>query len=256
MRQRRLSILTGLCTLAMGLALAPAALAVDKIVPALAADKAVPVQECDRLAARENDLAAVAPGVPMALLNPATAMLACAQSLNSYPADPRFAFQFGRALLKAGRVDEAFRYIQKAAQANYAAAAAALATLYVEGIGTGINLDQAQLWARKSAEAGDAGGENNLASLYERGLGLPQDYAEAARWYRKAAEQSHAAAQYNLASLYERDLVQPQNSTAQSSTTQSSTAQNLALAKSWYAKAAAAHFPGAADKLKELSGEK
>ncbi len=59
---------------------------------------------------------------------------------------------------------------------------------------------------RALAEAGDAEAQAALADLYITGLGTPEDAAEALRWYRRAAEQGEPVAQQNLGDFYQRGI--------------------------------------------------
>lgn len=52
------------------------------------------------------------------------------------------------------------------------------------------------------AEAGDAEAQAALAGLYMNGLGVRQDFGEAAKWYERAARQGDAVAQLNLGDLF------------------------------------------------------
>lgn len=201
------------------------------------AEGAAPAHQCDRLAAREDDRYAVAPGVSMKDMNTGGAMLACAQALNEFPSEPRFLFQYGRALFKAQRLQDAFKVTEKAAMTGYPAAANALGYFYSEGVGVSKDPKKAVEWLSRAAFAGDVGAQNNLASMYERGTGVTRDFGQAMMWYRKAADQNHAPAQYNLAGLYERG--QGVNKDPEE-------------ASRWYQKAVENGYPEAADRLKEL----
>ena len=64
------------------------------------------------------------------------------------------------------------------------------------------------------ARRGDAEAEAALAGLYLQGLGVAESAAQAAAWYRRAAKRGLMAAQMNLGDLYaagrgvKRDLVE------------------------------------------------
>ncbi len=55
---------------------------------------------------------------------------------------------------------------------------------------------------RPLAEAGDADAQAALAGLYMDGLGVGRSAAEAAAWYRRSARQCHLIAQINLGEMY------------------------------------------------------
>lgn len=63
--------------------------------------------------------------------------------------------------------------------------------------------DAVKRW-RPLAERGDAEAEAALAGLYVQGLGVPRDAAEAVHWYRRAAERGHGVAQMNLGDMLAR----------------------------------------------------
>ena len=69
------------------------------------------------------------------------------------------------------------------------------------------------VWSELAA-TGDAEAEAALAGLYLQGLGVKRSAAQAAAWYRRAAERGLMAAQMNLGDLYaagrgvRRDLVE------------------------------------------------
>ena len=58
-----------------------------------------PVQECDRLAADDNNPDSVAPSVDYDKVDDARAIPACEEAVRAYPNEPRFGFQLGRAYL-------------------------------------------------------------------------------------------------------------------------------------------------------------
>ena len=169
--------------------------------PALAAE--VPVHECDRLAAHPLDSNKTGPGVVLDEVDPSSAIPACRAALESFPDRPRFQYQYGRALHKAGQHAEAVNWYRMAADRGHAAAQRALGTVYALGEDVPRRDDaEAAKWFRKAAEQGDVLAQARLGLLYLRGEGVPRDYGEAARWYRMAAEQGHGVAQQHLGNMY------------------------------------------------------
>jgi len=83
---------------------------------------------CDRLAAEPGAVEGVA-GVELAAIDAEAAIAACAAALEESPTDPRLAYQYARALERAGRLEEAQRLYGWAAADGYAPAAAALERL-------------------------------------------------------------------------------------------------------------------------------
>lgn len=94
------------------------------------------VEECDVLAAHPDDPERMATGVADDAIVPRLAILACEQSIENDPDEPRFQFQLGRALLAVGRKTEAVVRFQKAADSDYAAARAYMGDAYQFGLGT------------------------------------------------------------------------------------------------------------------------
>lgn len=55
---------------------------------------------------------------------------------------------------------------------------------------------------RPLADAGDADAQAALAGMYVGGVGVAQNFRRAVRWYEAAARQGHVQAQLNLGELY------------------------------------------------------
>ncbi|AOS83243.1 hypothetical protein BIU88_03240 [Chlorobaculum limnaeum] len=109
----------------------------------------------------------------------------------------------GVKLYDAGKYDEAYPLLLRAAEQGDANAQCYIGVMYDNGYGVAQNYDEAVKWYRKSADQGDADGQANLGFMYEKGLGLAQNYEEAVKWYRKSAEQGNAYGQYALGDMYE-----------------------------------------------------
>ncbi|MBL8571970.1 MAG: hypothetical protein JNK84_23085 [Phreatobacter sp.] len=80
------------------------------------------VHECDLLAAHPFDPQRMAEGVADDRIIPRLAIRECEAAHKETPQDPRFAFQLGRALLAAGRAEDAVKQFRVAAEAGHAAA--------------------------------------------------------------------------------------------------------------------------------------
>lgn len=89
--------------------------------------------ECDRLAAHPDDPFRLAPGVPTSIMDRPAAIRACRAELARSPANPRLAYQLGRALTYDGRVTEALPYLEQSASAGYPQSLFVLGYLYLEG---------------------------------------------------------------------------------------------------------------------------
>ena len=90
-----------------------------------------PIHECDRLAGHPLDPQGVARwGGFWESLDTNKAIPACEIAVSRFPDSPRYQFQLGRALQKAGRLDEAVTWYEKSARNSYAAADVNLARFY------------------------------------------------------------------------------------------------------------------------------
>lgn len=158
--------------------------------------------QCDRLAAHPWDPNRVGEGVPWGKLDTGEAVEACKQAIYGDPNNPRYQFQYGRTLQKAGYHRQAVKWYRKAIEQRYVGAQFGLGVMYRKGEGVTQSDVEAAKWYRKAAEQGHATAQVNLGFMYERGKGVRRDNAESVKWYRKAAEQGHSAAQYNLGFMY------------------------------------------------------
>jgi TPR repeat protein len=111
-------------------------------------------------------------------------------------------------------MEDAARWLARAAAQGNVASQARLGWMYYRGVGVEVDLERAAHWSRLAAEQGDAWAQSNYGFLLDRGEGVAQDLTAAARWYRRSAEQGFPEAQRNLGNLYEygqgveRDLVE------------------------------------------------
>ncbi len=62
-------------------------------------------------------------------------------------------------------------------------------------------LDQAAKWIRKAATAGDREAQNTLGVMYLKGEGVKKNLTLAKKWFKKAATLGHVQAQENLQAL-------------------------------------------------------
>ncbi len=123
-------------------------------------------------------------------------------------------FEFGRRMARipgfsAETFAEAAGWFAKA---GHAEAQFELGSLYVNGTGVQKDINEAAKWIRKAAEQGHAEAQRDLGQMYEAGDGVPEDIAEAAKWYRKAAEQGSSLAQDSIGWLYAEGHGVPQDS--------------------------------------------
>jgi TPR repeat protein len=195
--------------------------------------------ECDRLAGNPNDPNRVGKGVAWKELDTGRAVEACKRAISEDPNNPRYQYQYGRALQKAGQHQHAMRWYRQAAEQGYIAAQFALGSMYAKGKGVAQNYTEAAKWFRHAAEQGDARAQFNLGVMYDKGKGVAQNYTEAAKWYRQAAEQGNAPAQFNLGLKYDYGM---------------GVAKNDTEAAKWYRKAAEQGHSEAQAALRGISG--
>jgi uncharacterized protein len=101
-------------------------------------------------------------------------------------------------LVKAGRLEEAFRLSEQRARAGDAEAEEALGWFYEQGKVVRADKAQAVLHYRKGAEAGRKHAQWRLGVLLDTGDGVAADHREAFAWLEKSAAQNYGPA---LASL-------------------------------------------------------
>ena len=158
-----------------GLTSARCALLVPCLIAAAFGARAAqpPIHECDRQAANyfDHQKASGVTGLwHHSQIDAAQALPVCREAVSLYPDAPRFQYQYARALVTAGRFEEAL------------------------------------VWAQKAAAEGHAASYQGLAWLYATGKGVPKDPAWAYRLYVRAAEAGHAPAHYEIAYWYAQTL--------------------------------------------------
>lgn len=95
--------------------------------------------------------------------------------------------------------EEAFKWLNFAAEEGAMDAELLVARMYEEGLGTNADMNKALEWYAKAAERGNAEAQFNMGyDCEQRG-----QYEEAMKWYRKAAKQGNVDALCNLGEMYE-----------------------------------------------------
>ena len=156
--------------------------------------------------------------------------------------DPAAEYELG-ARYAEGRgvrqdLQEAVRWLERAADAGFAPAQFRLASLNEKGEGVKKDLPAARRLYLAAAGKRHAKAMHNLAVLYAEGIDDKPDYKAAAQWFRKAAGYGIADSQYNLAILYARGI---------------GVQNNLAESYKWFALAAAKGDRDAAQKRDEVA---
>ena len=163
-------------------------------------EQKAPETECDRLAGQPDDLLRLSSvkGVTFDQISLPDAEIACKKAVEAYPNKPRLMFQYGRALQKAERYDEARRWYQKAADQGNAAAMFKIGYSYEKGRGMTQNYDQAVKWYQKAAKQGNVEAMNHVAWLYDNGRKIKRDAEKAARWMVSALDSGNEDAYKNM----------------------------------------------------------
>jgi TPR repeat protein len=182
--------------------------------PQLPNHSPAPITDCDRLAGSPGD-----PGLPPGVagidgddIDYERAMVACRKALDTYPNEPRFMYELGRALPVKDDT-EASLLFRRAAEAGYARAMTDIAD---RTRGTKNWLEKVRLY-RQAADLGDPDAMNSLADSYLFGLyGLTKNECEAARLYREAGKLGNFVSAWALGRLYENGqcVIQDQNQAA------------------------------------------
>ncbi len=77
-----------------------------------------------------------------------------------------------------------------------------LGEMYLDGIGTEVDVKKAFFWISKAASSGDAEAQYLLGFMYENGIKVAVNMPRAVTLYKKAAVQGDILSQYNLAMIY------------------------------------------------------
>jgi TPR repeat protein len=111
-------------------------------------------------------------------------------------------FSLGAMLYRAGTLDEAVDWLERAAAQGYAAAEFHLGQAAESGVGVPHDPDAAFRWYRRAADQGFAPAERAIGDAYRLGHPVRRDPVAAAQWYERAAIQGDLRAQYHLGQLY------------------------------------------------------
>lgn len=122
----------------------PFYLSLCAVVLAAGAVRADPAEDCDRLAAVPG---ADGAGVALEAIDAEAAILACGQAISAQPGEPRFLFQYGRALERSGDIEGAARLYEWAAADGFAPAQDALGGALPTDSGVPADLDASALAA-------------------------------------------------------------------------------------------------------------
>ncbi len=82
----------------------------------------------------------------------------------------------------------AMKWLRQAAEHDYAYASYELGLAYLAGKTGSVDAHQGAVWLDKAAREGVVRAQRQLAGLYEQGVGVTQNTASALYWYRQASD--------------------------------------------------------------------
>ncbi|MBZ9985862.1 caspase family protein [Mesorhizobium sp. BH1-1-5] len=159
------------------------------------------VDPCDTQAGEPLDLQGVVPGLlPNEIA--AGAVESCRAAVKAYPDVARFHYELGRALLAAGKVDEARKAIEAAADKGHVRAVFELGYLNATGTGIPANRKQANTFYAAASEKGDPYGMTSWGRALFNGYGVDRDTGKGLDLLLKAAAMGHTYAMNDLAAIF------------------------------------------------------
>ncbi|MDX8442139.1 caspase family protein [Mesorhizobium australafricanum] len=159
------------------------------------------VDPCDREAGEPLDLQGVVPGLLPNEIS-SNAVDVCRAAVKAYPDVARFRYELGRALLAAGKVDEAKKAIQEAADKGHVRAVFELGYLNATGTGTPANRKQANSFYAAASDKGDPYGMTSWGRALFNGYGVERDTGKGLDLLLKAAAMGHTYAMNDLAAIF------------------------------------------------------
>lgn len=159
------------------------------------------VDPCDSAAGEPLDLQGVVPGLLPNEIG-ADAVKLCEAAVKAYPDVARFRYELGRALLAAGKVDQARKAIQQAADRGHVRAVFELGYLYATGTGVAVDRKQANTFYAAAADKGDPYGMTSWGRALFHGYGVERDTAKGLDLLLKAAAMGHTYAMNDLGAIF------------------------------------------------------
>ncbi|MBZ9819440.1 caspase family protein [Mesorhizobium sp. CA4] len=159
------------------------------------------VDPCDTQAGEPLDLQGVVPGLLPNEIG-AGAVEACRAAVKAYPDVARFHYELGRALLAAGKVDEAKKAIEEAADKGHVRAVFELGYIASSGIGTAVDPKKANGFYAKASDKGDPYGMTAWGRALFNGLGVQRHTGKGLDLLLKAAAMGHTYAMNDLAAIF------------------------------------------------------
>ncbi|MGX9572506.1 caspase family protein [Mesorhizobium sp. f-mel] len=159
------------------------------------------VDSCDSAAGEPLDLQGVVPGLLPNEIG-ADAVKLCEAAVKAYPDVARFRYELGRALLAAGKVDQARKAIQQAADRGHVRAVFELGYLYATGTGVAVDRKQANTFYAAAADKGDPYGMTSWGRALFHGYGVERDTGKGLDLLLKAAAMGHTYAMNDLGAIF------------------------------------------------------
>ncbi|TGS82657.1 peptidase C14 caspase catalytic subunit p20 [Mesorhizobium sp. M3A.F.Ca.ET.174.01.1.1] len=159
------------------------------------------VDACDREAGEPLDLQGVVPGLLPNEIS-SNAVDVCQAAVKAYPDVARFRYQLGRALLAVGKVDQAKKEIQEAADKGHVRAVFELGYLNATGTGMPVNRKQANTLYAAASDKGDPYGMTSWGRALFNGYGVERDTGKGLDLLLKAAAMGHTYAMNDLAAIF------------------------------------------------------
>ncbi|TIO49842.1 MAG: peptidase C14 caspase catalytic subunit p20 [Mesorhizobium sp.] len=159
------------------------------------------VEPCDREAGEPLDLQGVVPGLLPNEIS-SNAVDVCRAAVKAYPDVARFRYELGRALLAVGKVDEAKKAIQEAADRGHVRAVFELGYLNATGTGMPANRRQANAFYAAASDKGDPYGMTSWGRALFNGYGVDRDTVKGLDLLLKAAAMGHTYAMNDLAAIF------------------------------------------------------
>ncbi|UCI08594.1 caspase family protein [Mesorhizobium sp. B1-1-8] len=157
---------------------------------------------CDQAAGAPLDLQGVVPGRSPNEIGGA-AVEACEAAVKAYPDVARFHYELGRALLAAGKVGEAAKAIQEAADKGHVRAVFELGSIASSGIGTAVDPAKASGFYSRASDKGDPYAMAAWGRALFNGLGVQRDTGKGLDLLLKAAAMGHVNAMNDLALIFQ-----------------------------------------------------
>ncbi|TPN78538.1 hypothetical protein FJ987_11120 [Mesorhizobium sp. CU2] len=159
------------------------------------------VDPCDQAAGEPLDLQGVVPGrLPNEIGGNAVEL--CQVAVKAYPDVARFRYQLGRALLAAGKVDEARQTIQEAADKGHVRAVYELGYIASSGIATTLDRTKANAFYSQASDKGDPYAMAAWGRALFDGLGIQRDTGKGLDLLLKAAAMGNINAMNDLALIF------------------------------------------------------